>query len=110
MKFYLVGGEIKFLTHKVEYTQRNELKEMSFYDVEKKDALLPRLAEKEITPTITEYDQPSAELIANCEGKLFNTYEDALKFVETGETPLTETETLALAITELYEMISGGVA
>lgn len=80
------------------------------YDVEKKDALLSRLAEKEITPTITEYDQPSAELIANCEGKLFNTYEDALKFVETGETPLTETETLALAITELYEMISGGVA
>ena len=75
MKFYLVGGQIKFLTHKVEYTQRNEQKEMSFYDVEKKDALLARLVEREITPTVTEYEQPSAELLAKCEGKTFNTYE-----------------------------------
>ena len=108
MKFYLVGGQIKFLTHKVEYTQRNELKEMSFYDVEKKDTLLARLAEKEIAPTVTEYDQPSEELLAKCQNKTFNTYEEALQFVETGEIPLTENEVILLAIAELYEITAGG--
>lgn len=82
MKFYLVGGEIKFLTHRVEHGQE----EISFYDIEKKDKFIAHLAEREITPTVTEYEQPSAELLARCEGKTFNTYEDALNFVEGKET------------------------
>lgn len=64
IKFYLVDGEVKFLTHKVEYMQGNEQREINFYDVTKKDAYIAKLAEREITPTVTEYEQPSSELLA----------------------------------------------
>ena len=94
MKFYLVDGQIKFLTHKVEWVQRDETQEMNFYVVEKKDALLARLTEREITPTVTEYDQPSAELKASCKGKTFNSFADAQAFIETGKMQKTELQIL----------------
>ena len=82
MKFYLVDGEVKFLTHKVEYMQGNEQREINFYDVTKKDAYIAKLAEREITPTVTEYEQPSLELLAKCEGKTFKNYSEAKSFIE----------------------------
>lgn len=121
IKFYLVDGKVKFLIHKVEWQemkkQRNEngesvnteiIRTANFYDANKKDSLLTALANRDITPTVTEYEQPSAEILAKCEGKKFETYKEAKDFVEGAEIPLTEAEVLALAITELYEMISGG--
>ncbi len=94
MKFYLVGGQIKFLTHKVEWQERGITTTRELYDVERKDAVVSNLAEREIEYTVTEYEQPSAELLAKCEGKTFNTYEDALAFVETGTMPKTELQIL----------------
>ncbi len=138
MKFYLVDGYIKFLTHTItfermtpmrdEETQRiirdEETKEIQytldrvesrdFYSTEDKDTYLGRLEEMkeklpyEIDPQVTEYPAPSQELLDRVEGKKFNTYADAQEFVETGKQTLTETDILALAITELYELITGG--
>lgn len=114
MKFYLVGGKIKFLTHKVEWQwvrkQKNgegeivdvvEDKTDEFYDMEKKDALLGYLAEREITPTVTEYDQPSAELLAMCDGRIFNSYDEALIFIETGAIHKTELQILQETVDQL---------
>lgn len=138
MKFYLVDGYIKFLTHTVSYermkplrdeeTQRiirdEETKEVQytfdrvesrdFYSAEDKDTYLGRLEEMkeklpyEIDPQVTEYPAPTQELLDRVEGKKFNTIAEAQEFVETGKLTLTETDTLALAITELYELITGG--
>lgn len=95
MKFYLVNGEIKFLTHKVEWQetrkQRNEEGqlievtediEMMFYDTEKKDALITRLQEREIEHVVTEIEQPSQEIINKVQGKKFNTIAEAQAFID----------------------------
>lgn len=130
MKFYLVDGYIKFLTHTVEIDRMKRIidpdtKEVAyeiagvtsraFYSIEDKNAYLQHLEEAqentpyEIEPRVTEHEAPSQELLDRVEGKKFNTMQEAQAFINTGKFPLTETEVLALAITELYEIIAGGV-
>jgi hypothetical protein len=82
MKFYLVDGEVKFLTHKVEWEENEETFEIEFYDLEKKDALLTRLAEREITPTVTEYEQPSQDILDLVAGKKFETIAEAQALID----------------------------
>ena len=53
-------------------------------------------------------EQPSEELLARLEGKRFANYTEAKNFIESG-CPLTETEMLALALAELYEVVAGGI-
>ena len=107
MKFYLVSGEVKFLTHKVEYEQRGETKEREFYDVEKKDAFLARLIERNVEHTVTEIDQPTQEVIDKVAGRRFETVAHAQKAIDGTEEPA-ELDVALLAIAELYEMVSGG--
>jgi len=109
IKIGLVSGEIKFLTHKAEWVdQKFGPKYRTFLNAEQKNNFVNTLEKKNITPIITEYEQPSPELLEKCEGRKFNTYQEAQDFVQGTEIPLTETEVLALAVAELYEMISGG--
>jgi len=108
IKIGLVSGEIKFLTHKAEWVdQKFGPKYRTFLNAEQKNNFVNTLEKKNITPTITEYDLPSAELLEKCEGKKFNTLQEANAFVQ-GQEQLSETEILALAVAELYEMMSGG--
>ena len=108
MKFYLVNGEVKFLTHKVEWQEREENKEMSFYDINKKDNFISHLSKRETTPTltITEYKQPTQDIIDKVNGKKFETIEEAQAFID-GTTEPTELETIALAVAELFELVGG---
>jgi len=62
--------------------------------VAQKYSLLARLAERNITPTVTELEQPSAELLASCNGKIFSSYDDALDFVNGEPIPKTELQIL----------------
>jgi hypothetical protein len=93
--FYLVNGEVKFLTHNVEWQeirkQRNEEgklidvaenRESEFYDIEKKDAFIEILRKRGIEPVVTEYEQPTQEIINRVAGKKFNTIEEARTFIE----------------------------
>lgn len=93
--FYLVNGEVKFLTHNVEWQeirkQRNEEgklievaenRESEFYDIEKKDAFIAKLRERGIEPTVTEYEQPTQEIIDKVSGKKFNTVAEARAFID----------------------------
>ena len=137
MKFHLVDGYIKFLTHTVFYerkkplrdeeTQRiirdEETKEVQytldrvesrdFYSAEDKDTYLGRLEEMkeelpyEINPQVTEYPAPSQELLDRVEGKKFNTITEAQDFIANGE-KLDEITELQLAMVELYEIVIGG--
>ncbi|NLB82349.1 MAG: hypothetical protein GX800_12235 [Clostridiaceae bacterium] len=127
-RFHLVNGKVKILTHAVSYERMTpmrdeETKEVQytfdrvesrdFYSAEDKDTYLGRLEEMkeklpyEIDPQVTEYPAPSQELFDRVEGKKFNTIAEAKAFIA-DELPLSETDTLALAIAEIYEMIIGG--
>ena len=126
MKFYLVNGEVKFLTHKVEWQetrrQRNEEgqlvevaenRERDFYDIEKKDAFIARLADREIEFAVTELEQPSQEIIDRVEGRKFNTIEEARKAINGTEEPSKDEliQSMALAIASLdaeLQALKGG--
>ena len=115
--FYLVNGEIKFLTHKVEWQetrkQRNEEgqlidvaenREREFYDTEKKDAFIAKLRERGIEPTVTEYEQPTQEIIDKVSGKKFNTVSEAQAFIN-GTLPPDPIDILGQRIFELETQI-----
>jgi len=128
MEFCLVDGEVKFLTHKVEWQetrrQRNEEgqlievtenREHEFYDTEKKDAFIEILRKRGIEPVVTEYEQPSQEIIDRVAGKKFNTIEEARKAINGTEEPSKDEliQSMALAIAELdaeIQTIKGGYA
>lgn len=124
IKFTLADKEIRFITHTVSWeethkqlnTQTNQLEEFitaetrECYSEEQKAILISKLAERNITAEVIEEEKPSAQMLEKCEGKKFSSYNDAQLFIETGELPLTEADILALAITEIYEMISGGAS
>ena len=112
MKFYLVGGEVKFPTHKIEWKkirkERNEDGELvdveitetrDFYDADKKDAYIARLAEREIEFAVTELEQPSQEIIDRVEGRKFNTIEEARKAIDG-----TEFDTEAFLMAKVFEL------
>lgn len=130
MKFYLVDGYIKFLTHTVEVdrmkrTINPDTKEVTyeidgvtsrvFYSIEDKDAYLQHLerAQKntpyEVEPRVTEHEAPSQELLDRVDGKKFNTIAEAQDFIANGE-KLDEITELQLAMAELYEIVIGGGA
>ena len=117
MNFYLVNGEVKFLTHKVEWQetrrQRNEEgqlvevtenREREFYDTEKKDAFIAKLRERGIEPTVTEYEQPTQEIIDKVSGKKFNTVSEAQAFIN-GTLPPDPIDILGQRIFELETQI-----
>lgn len=56
----------------------------------------------------TPIEQPSEELLERLQGKTFANYTEAKNYIENG-CPLTETEMLALALAELYEVVAGGI-
>ena len=107
MKFCLVSGEVKFLVYEAEYERRGQKIKRYFENEEKKDAFVARLAEIGITPTVTEIDQPTQEVIDKVAGRRFETVAHAQKAID-GTEELNEVDTLALAIAEIYEMINGG--
>jgi CelD/BcsL family acetyltransferase involved in cellulose biosynthesis len=124
IKFTLADRKIRFVTHTVSWeetckqldTQTNLLEEFitaetrECYSEEQKDTLISKLSERNISAEVTEEEKPSVEMLEKCEGKRFKNYNDAKFFIETGKLPLTEADILALAITEIYEMISGGAS
>jgi len=100
MKFYLVSGEVKFLTHKVEYERNGETVEREFYDPAKKNAFITRLQERDIEYTVTKYDPPSQEIRNKVSGKKFNTIEEARQFIESDIEPVT-LESLAEIVADI---------
>ena len=78
MKFYLVDGEVKFLTHKVEYKARVT----EFYDVEKKNTFIANLQERNIDYVETEIEKPSQAVIDKVDGKKFNTIAEARGYID----------------------------
>lgn len=115
--FYLVNGEIKFLTHKVEWQETRkqmneegklidvvENREREFYDIEKKDAFIAKLRERGIEPTVTEYEQPTQEIIDKVSGKKFNTVSEAQAFIN-GTLPPDPIDILGQRIFELETQI-----
>jgi len=114
MKFYLVSGEVKFLTHKVEYERNGETVEREFYDIEKKDAFIAHLTDRGIEYTVTELEQPSQEIIDRVEGRKFNTIEEARKAIngteEISKDELIQSMALAIASldAEIQELKGGG--
>ena len=85
MKFNLVDGYIKFITHTVEVHNL----EHSFYDEESKNNFTQRLDDKNIEYTVTEHEYPSEEILQHVEGKKFNTIAEAQAFIDTGIEPVT---------------------
>ena len=126
MKFYLVDGEVKFLTHKVEWQetrkQRNEEGQLvdveitetrDFYDADKKNAYIAHLTEREIEYTVTELEQPSQDQVDRVEGRIFNTTEEARKAINGTEEPSKDEliQSMALAIASLdagLQALKGG--
>jgi len=100
MKFYLVGGEVRFLTHKVEWQERGETQTREFYDPAKKDAFIDRLQERDIEYTVTKYDPPSQEIRNKVSGKKFDTIEEARQFIESDIEPVT-LESLAEIVADI---------
>lgn len=108
LKFVLADGKIKFVTHKVEWqetrkdfdVETNQMVNVSedkveeVYSAEEKDALVTKLAERSITATVTELEQPTSELLASCDGKTFSSYANALSFVNGEPQQITELEIL----------------
>ena len=99
MKFYLVDGEVKFLTHKVEYKGRVT----EFYDVEKKNTFIANLQERNVEYTETEIEQPAQDIVDKVDGKKFNTIAEARGYMDgTGEPTKDEIiQSMAIAIAEL---------
>ena len=56
----------------------------------------------------TPIEQPTEELLERLEDKTFSNYTEAKNYIENG-CPLSETEMLALALAELYEVVAGGI-
>lgn len=126
MKFYLVSGEVKFPTHKVEWKkirkERNEEGQLvdveitetrDFYDSDKKNAYINGLTERNIEYTVTEHEQPSQEIIDRVEGRKFNTIEEARKAINGTEKPSKDEliQSMALAIASLdaeLQALKGG--
>ena len=104
MKFNLVDGEVKFLTHKVEYEQKGETIVREFYDEDKKNAFVDRLQERNIEYTVTEYEQPSQDIIDRVAGKKFNTIKEAKAFID-GNLPLEPIDILGQRIFKLETKI-----
>lgn len=100
MKFNLVDGEVRFLTHKVEWQERGETQTREFYDPAKKDAFVTRLQERDIEYTVTKYDPPSQEIRNKVSGKKFNTIEEARQFIESDIEPVT-LESLAEIVADI---------
>ena len=102
-KFYLVNGEVKFLTHKVEYEQKGETIVREFYDEDKKNAFVTRLQERNIEYTVTEYEQPSQDIIDRVAGKKFNTVSEAQACIDGTAEPTKDEiiQSMALAIATL---------
>ena len=100
MKFNLVDGEVRFLTHKVEWQERGETQTREFYDPAKKDAFIDRLQERDIEYTVTKYDPPSQEIRNKVSGKKFNTIEEARQFIESDIEPVT-LESLAEIVADI---------
>lgn len=89
MKYFFNGSGIGFFTHTVEWDEESR----DCRTVEEKDELVSALAEIDITPIIVAIEQPSAELLARCEGKKLNSYEECIAIVN-GTLPKTEIEIL----------------
>ena len=111
--FYLVNGEVKFLTHKVEYKQKGETIVREFYDEDKKNAFVDRLQERGIDYTEIPYEQPPQEVIDKVQGRKFNTIAEARGCIDgTGEPTKEEIiQSMALAIAELdaeLQALKGG--
>ena len=100
MEFCLVDGEVRFLTHKVEWQERDRHQEREFYDPAKKDAFITRLQERDIEYTVTKYDPPSQEIRNKVSGKKFNTIEEARQFIESDIEPVT-LESLAEIVADI---------
>ena len=126
MEFCLVDGEVKFLTHKVEWQETNkqrneegqlievaEKRERDFYDIEKKDAFIARLTDRGIEYTVTELEQPTQSQIDRVVGRKFNTIEEAQKAISGTEEPSKDEliQSMAIAIAELdaeLQALKGG--
>lgn len=106
MNFNLVDGKIKFLTHKVEWVAREENQKRTFYSHVEAQDFVTRLADRDITATITEYEQPTTEQLEMAESRKFNTYEDAKAFMD-GTLPKTEKE--RISDLEMLVLQLGGV-
>ena len=110
MKFYLVNGEVRFLTHKVEYKGRTR----EFYDAEKKNTFIAKLQERNIDYTETEIEQPSQAIIDKVEGKKFNTIAEVRGYMDgTGKPTKDEIiQSMAIAIAMLdaeVQTLKGGI-
>jgi len=103
MNICLVNGEVRFLTHKVEWQEKNENRIMHFYDVEKKNVFVTMLRERGIEPNITEYEQPSQKILDKVKDKKFQTIEEARKAIEGTAKPTQEEiiQQMALVIAAL---------
>jgi len=109
----LVDGIARLWRYKIVYTETHEVpegveavtEELGQYAISdsEEDALLTMLGDKvtEVTPI----DQTGNEWI---DGLAFDSRDEAMAALETGSVPVSETDTLMLAITELYEMMIGG--
>jgi hypothetical protein len=107
MKFILADGEVKFLAHKVEYQERAIEKTQEFWNLMAKDVFISKLSERDIASTVTEYEQPTQDVIDKVNGKKFKTMEEAQNYIN-GTVEPTELETIALAVAELFELVGGG--
>lgn len=104
MKFYLVDGEVRFLTHKLTWQEREENRELEFYDAEKKDLFVSRLNERNIDYAVIEIDQPSQGVRDMVIGKKFNTVVEAQAFID-GTLPLNPIDILGQRIFELETLV-----
>jgi len=93
MNFYLVNGEVKFLTHKVEYEQKGETIVREFYDEDDKNAFVDRLQERNIEYVETEIEQPTQDIVDKVDGKKFNTIAEAQAYMD-GTLPKSQLEIL----------------
>ena len=112
MNFYLVNGEVKFLTHKLEYEQKGETIVREFYDEDKKNAFVTRLQERGVDYTVTEYEQPSQDIIDRVAGKKFNTIAEAQACIDgtarTSKDEIIQSMALAIATGRRITSIEGG--
>lgn len=89
LKIGLKNGYVIFAKYSVETGEETR----TFHDNESKDAYINSLGEIEYT--VTEYEQPSAELLQAVEGRKFNTLAEAREFiqaVESGIIPKSDSE------------------
>ena len=102
IKFILSDRKIKFLKHKVTWQDLDR----EFYTTEQKDNLVAHLDEREIEYTVTDYEQPTQEILDSVEGKTFNTIAEAQMFLD-GTLPKSDKE--RINDLELLVLQLGGV-